>query len=105
MRFQNTNRNTSTTGKIHNKQKELEQAEEEISSTRKISELENELQTTKIQTSIRTYETQFALHRDNMNNAYNEMLKTLKVLADKDPGIKEYYRKEAHQLLERRAGC
>ncbi|KTE91173.1 hypothetical protein AT727_06140 [Desulfitobacterium hafniense] len=43
---------------------------------------------------------QFAIHRDNMLNAYEGLLKTLAGLADTDPQLKEEYRETAYKMME-----
>ncbi|ACL20892.1 DUF3102 domain-containing protein [Desulfitobacterium hafniense] len=43
---------------------------------------------------------QFTIHRDNMLNAYEGLLKTLAGLADTDPQLKEEYRETAYKMME-----
>jgi len=91
--------------KIAQKQRELDEAKEEIPSSRKIAELENELQTTKTKASVMKADAQFTIHRDNMIKAYEELQKTLSALARTDPEMKEKYRETARKMLENMANA
>ncbi|HHY26119.1 MAG TPA: DUF3102 domain-containing protein [Desulfitobacterium dehalogenans] len=46
---------------------------------------------------------QFTIHRDNMLNAYDGLLKTLADLAETDPELKEEYRETAQGMVENMA--
>ncbi len=49
------------------------------------------------------FDAQFNIHRDNMLNAYNELLKMLTALNRTDPEIKEKYRETASTIVENMA--
>ncbi|SHI13337.1 DUF3102 domain-containing protein [Desulfosporosinus lacus] len=89
--------------KVTLKQRELEAAKEEIPSARKIAELENKLKIAETKSSVMTADTQFNIHRDNMLNAYNELLKMLTALNRTDPEMKEKYRETASMIVENMA--
>ena len=50
-------------------------AKEEVPSAKKIAELEKKLKDEETKSSVKTAEAQFTIHRDNMINAYVELLK------------------------------
>jgi len=85
---------------VTQKQRELDEAIEEIPSARRIAELEDEAKTSETNALVMKYEAQFAIHRENIRSAYEEMLKTLTALARTDPEKKEINRKAAHELLQ-----
>ncbi|MEA5025596.1 hypothetical protein SDC9_22123 [bioreactor metagenome] len=70
---------------VTQKQTKLGESTEEFLSARKITDA------------------QFNIHRDNMINAYQALLKTLAALAETDPELKEEYRKMAHGIVENMA--
>jgi len=89
--------------KVTLKQRELEAAKEEVPSARKIAELEKKLKDVETQSSLRTTEAQFNIHRDNMIKAYDELLKMLTALDRTDPEMKEKYRETASMIVENMA--
>jgi len=82
------------------KAKELETIKEELPSTSKITELEKKLKDTETISSVKTLEAKFSIHRDNMLNAYNELLKVLTALDRTDREVKEKYRENVSTILE-----
>ncbi|AFQ44340.1 DUF3102 domain-containing protein [Desulfosporosinus meridiei] len=90
---------TAEQEKVTLKAKELETVKEELPSTSKITELEKKLKDTETTSSVKTLEAKFSIHRDNMLNAYNELLKVLTALDRTDREVKEKYRENVSTIL------
>jgi len=91
---------TAEQEKVTLKAKELEASREELPSASKIAELEQKLKAKETISAVNTAEAQFSIHRDNLINACNELLKMLTALDRTDREMKEQYREKLSMILD-----
>jgi len=91
---------TADQEKLTLKAKELEASREELPSASKIAELDQKLEDKETISAVKTAEAQFSIHRDNLIDACNELLKMLTALDRTDREVKEQYREKLSTLLD-----